>query len=221
MAVLAVVLALGGCGTGTGTGTGGTGEGTSAAASGRDLQATGLATSPPAEAPATPLPEIPVSSAALEDRPALTGPAPVRFQAPDLGIDVAVEAVGLDDRGAMGLPANPSIAAWYRFGAAPGAAAGSVVVAAHVDSLEYDIGPFARLAAAPAGTRFLVTTADGTTHEYALTMTEVVPKEQVDWSAAFARDGAPRLTLVTCGGDFDYDARRYLSNVLVTAEPTG
>ena len=28
-----------------------------------------------------------------------------------------------------------------------------------------------------------------------------------------------RLTLVTCGGEFDYDARRYLSNVIVTAAP--
>ena len=141
---------------------------------------------PAAVAPPSSLPDIPVSSAALEDRPALQLPAPVRFTAPDLGIDVPIEAVGLDDLGRMGLPADPAVAAWYRFGAAPGGP-GSTVVAAHVDSLVYDIGPFAKLADAPAGTRFEVTTADGVMHEYQLAATEpIVPKEQVDWSGAFA-----------------------------------
>lgn len=165
------------------------------------------------------VPDIPRSSAALADRPQRSAPAPVRLVVPELGIDVPVEAVGLDDQGRMALPANPAIAAWYRYGSAPGSEAGSTVIAAHVDSLVYDIGPFARLADAPAGTRVEVTTADGVVHAYAFASTAVVPKESVDWSDAFARDGSPRLTLVTCGGEFDYDARRYLSNVIVTASP--
>jgi len=177
--------------------------------------------SPPVARTAASTPEVPRRSAALADRPPVSAPAPVRLVAPDLGIDVPVEAVGLDDVGRMGLPANPSVAAWYRFGAAPASAAGSTVIAAHVDSLVYDIGPFAKLADAPAGTRFEVTTADGVVRAYALASTEIVPKESVDWSRAFARDGSPRLTLVTCGGEFDDDARRYLSNVLVTATPVG
>lgn len=165
------------------------------------------------------IPDVPRTSASLAERPALSAPAPVRLVIPDLGIDVPVEAVGLDDQGRMGLPANPAIAAWYRFGSAPASATGSTVIAAHVDSLVYDIGPFARLAGAAAGTRVEVTTADGAVHAFAFTSTAVVAKESVDWSAAFARDGDPRLTLVTCGGEFDYDARRYLSNVIVTAAP--
>ncbi|WP_448004103.1 class F sortase [Agromyces bauzanensis] len=176
------------------------------------------AVSAPPPSPAA-VPDIPRSSSALADRPPLSAPAPVRLVVPELGIDVPVEAVGLDDQGRMGLPANPAIAAWYRFGSAPGSATGSTVIAAHVDSLVYDIGPFARLADAPAGTRIEVTTADGLVHAYTLESTAIVPKESVDWSGAFARDGSPRLTLVTCGGEFDYDARRYLSNVLVSAVP--
>lgn len=174
----------------------------------------------PAPTPA-PVPDIPRSSASLAERPALTAPAPVRLVVPDLGIDVPIEAVGLDDQGRMGLPANPAIGAWYRFGSAPGDATGSTVVAAHVDSAVYDIGPFSRLAGAPAGTRVEVTTADGLVHAYAFQSTAILPKESIDWSDAFARDGSPRLTLVTCGGEFDYDARRYLSNVIVTAMPIG
>lgn len=176
---------------------------------------------PPPKPEVTPeaVPDIPRSSSALADRPPLSAPAPVRLVVPDLGIDVPVEAVGLDDQGRMGLPANPAIAAWYRYGSAPGSGTGSTVIAAHVDSAVYDIGPFARLADAPAGTRVEVTTADGVVHAYTFASTAVVAKESVDWSGAFARDGSPRLTLVTCGGEFDADARRYLSNVIVTAVP--
>lgn len=172
-----------------------------------------------AQAPATTA--IPLISAALDDRPPLTGPRPVRLVAPELGIDVPIESVGLDDEGRMGLPADPSVAAWYSYGVAPGDPAGSAVVAAHVDSLEYDIGPFARLADAASGTVFDVTSADGTVREFALESTELVLKGTVDWSTVFRRSGAPVLTLVTCGGEFDWDARRYLSTVIVTARAVG
>ncbi len=43
----------------------------------------------------------------------------------------------------------------------------------------------------------------------------------MDWVAAFDRAGPPRLTLVTCGGEFDYENRRYLSNLVLTAIPAG
>ncbi|ANJ25750.1 class F sortase [Agromyces aureus] len=170
----------------------------------------------PAAAPA-----IPMVSAALEDRPPLNGQPPVRLSVPDLGIDVPIEPVGLDDEGRMGLPANPATAAWYAYGVAPGDPSGSAVIAAHVDSIEYDIGPFSRLAGAPSGTLIDVTSADGTVRRFALDSIDTVLKGTVDWSSVFRRDGAPVLTLVTCGGEFDWSARRYLSSVIVTAQATG
>ena len=50
--------------------------------------------------------------------------------------------------------------------------------------------------------------------------------ERIDKSALpvdrlFARDGAPVLTLVTCGGEFDRATRNYRQNVVVTARPQG
>ena len=173
-------------------------------------------TTAPAPAAAA-LPEVPRRSADLAGQP-LPASAPVRVQVAALGIDMAIEGVGLDGD-AMALPANPAVAAWYRYGSAPGSPAGSTVVAAHVDSLIYDLGPFAELAEAPAGTEIVLQTADGVAHRYEIASVAVVEKPAVPWSAVFDRSGPPRLTLVTCGGEFDYGARRYLSNVLVTAEP--
>ena len=174
-----------------------------------------------AEGSATPtpaaVPEVPRRTADLAGQ-AAPASAPVRVQVPSLGIDMPIEGVGLDGD-AMALPANPAVAAWYRYGSAPGSPAGSTVVAAHVDSLVYNLGPFAELADAPAGTEIVLQTADGVAHRYTIASVDVVEKPAVPWAAVFDRLGPPRLTLVTCGGEFDYDARRYLSNVLVTAEP--
>lgn len=174
----------------------------------------------PSPAPVSPaaVPEVPRQSASLASLPAPVS-APVRVRAASVGIDMPIEPVGLDDGSAMALPANPAVAAWYRYGAGPGSAAGATVVAAHVDSLAYDIGPFAQLADAPVGTEIVVDTADGGTHRYTIASVDSVEKPTVPWASVFDRTGQPRLTLVTCGGEFDYEARRYLSNVIVTAVP--
>ncbi len=193
----------------------------------------GIATSTPAPAtgapevtvrPSTPAPTVPAvprRSAALEDNRPVLPPVPDRIEIPDLGIDVTVRPVGLDDQGRMGLFDDPSIAAWYQWGPAPASPAGSTVIAAHVDSLEYDLLPFARLKDAVAGTQVVVTDAAGTRHPYAVQSVQVVEKADVDWNAAFDRAGPPRLTLVTCGGEFDDENRRYLSNLVLTATPAG
>jgi LPXTG-site transpeptidase (sortase) family protein len=178
------------------------------------------ASRPAAAAPPVAVPDIPRQSTALEDQP-VAPPPPSRLEVPALGIDMAVQPAGLDGQGRMGLFDDPAIAAWYRFGPAPASAAGSTVIAAHVDSLQYDVLPFARLRDAAPGTEVVVTDAAGTRHVYAVQSLQVIEKSDVDWDAAFDRSGAPRLTLVTCGGEFDYEQRRYLSNLVVTAARVG
>lgn len=195
-----------------------------------DGAATGTATAPsarPAEgesrpaaaAPPAAVPDVPRQSASLEAQQAAKPPAPTRIEVPALGIDMSIRPVGLDADGNMGLFDDPAIAAWYQWGPAPASDAGSTVVAAHVDSLEYRVLPFARLRDAQAGTQVFVTDAAGTRHAYAVETLQVIEKGAVDWAAAFDRSGGPRLTLVTCGGEFDYQARTYLSNLVVTATP--
>ncbi|MDY7542701.1 MULTISPECIES: class F sortase [unclassified Cryobacterium] len=195
-------------------------------------------TRPPATSPSTPSlappsttpsptatpPAVPLLTGASADirsvqaaEPELV--APVRIRIGALGIDMGIEAVGLGDSGGMGLPKNPAIAAWYKFGPAPASAAGATVIAAHVDSLEYDIGPFSRLASAPAGTEIVLSLADGSERRYSVASVALTLKPDVPWPTIFDRTGPARLTLVTCGGEFDYTARRYLSNVIVSATP--
>ena len=155
--------------------------------------------------------------ASLANQPPVAA-APTRVSVPSVNIDMAVESAGLDAAGSMALAANPDTASWYRFGPAPGAV-GATVIAAHVDSLRYGLGPFARLADVPAGTEIVVADAAGIDHRYAVESVQSTTKTEVPWPTIFDRTGAPRLTLVTCGGEFNYTTRQYQSNVIVTAVP--
>lgn len=219
VAASAVVGLLAGCAAPP-PGIGGAAPSPSSGAAAEETEAADGASRPAAAAPPAAVPDVPRQSASLEDRPAAP-PAPTRLEVSALGIDVSVQPVGLDAEGRMGLFDDPAIAAWYQWGPAPASDAGSTVIAAHVDSLQYDVLPFARLRDAAPGTEVFVTDAGGTRHRYAVQGLQVIQKADVDWDAAFDRTGAPRLTLVTCGGEFDYENRRYLSNLVVTASPLG
>ena len=85
----------------------------------------------------------------------------MRLVVPDVGIDMAVDPVGVRDDGEMQIPEDADRAGWYRFGPAPADAAGATVVAAHVDSVQTGIGQFARLRDVAVGAALTVTTADG------------------------------------------------------------
>ena len=181
--------------------------------------ATPTATPSPSGAAAAPaVPEVPRVDAGLPASiPAV--PEPARVEVPALGIDVSVLPEGIDDAGALALPEDPGVASWYRYGPSPFAAAGSAVIAAHVDSLQYGLGDFASLAGAAPGTEVVVSSADGSTARFAVVSVETADKTGVPWATVFDRTGGPRLTLITCGGEFDYSTGHYLSNVIVTAAP--
>lgn len=144
---------------------------------------------------------------------------PVRVQVPAAGIDVTVQPVGVGSDGLMELNDNPSIATWYRYGSDPLSPTGATVIAAHVDSLEYGLGPFAKLKDLPVGTQVVVTTVDGVLHSYAIASVQKILKQQLPIGQIFQRDGPRQLTLITCGGQFNYDTLHYSDNVVVTATP--
>lgn len=147
-------------------------------------------------------------------------PDPARLAIPALGIDAPVVAVGIEDDGEMEIPADVDQAGWYRFGASPGAE-GSAVIAGHVDSRTQGLGIFARLRELEVGARVDVAFADGTSEVFVVTARQEIDKPTVPLDAVFSRSGSPRLTLITCGGEFDATERSYRSNVIVTAVPAG
>lgn len=145
---------------------------------------------------------------------------PTRVQVAAAGIDVTVVPVGVEADGLMELPPDVSIAGWYRFGSDPGSETGTTVISAHVDSLEYGLGPFSQLKSLTNGTEIVVTSADGSARTYAVESVQSVLKAELPLDQVFDRDGAPRLVLITCGGQFNSTELNYSDNVVVVAVPT-
>ena len=171
----------------------------------------------PTDAPAAPaVPVAPATPPPPED----DGGAPVRVAVPARSIEVPVDPVGVAEDGQMEIPPLAERGGWYRYGSDPGDAAGTTVVAAHVDSVaSAGTGPFVRLVDVVPGDEVRVDLADGSTRTYVVDAVTRFPKSEARWPDVFTRDGPPRLALVTCGGTFDRGTRHYRDNVLVTASP--
>ena len=144
---------------------------------------------------------------------------PVRLQIPRIGVDAPVDPVGLDARGDLAVPYQVQTIGWYQFGPAPGSVKGSAVLSGHVDSAQQGLGAFARLGDLQAGDLITVSDATGRRILYRVAAKEAFDKSDVPMAQLFSRAGAARLTLITCGGDFDSAARSYVDNIVVTAVP--
>lgn len=157
---------------------------------------------------------MPVVSAAPQAP--VTVAQPRSLSVPDASLSVPVVPVGVLADGFMEIPEDPDIAGWYRFGPAPASGAGNTVIAAHVDSATYGIGPFSRLR--DLGVGAAVTVADESGRDWAFTVesvTEYVKSELPE--ELFARSGERTLVLITCGGPFDSTLGHYRDNVVVVA----
>ncbi|NDU76423.1 sortase [Actinomadura sp. DSM 109109] len=144
---------------------------------------------------------------------------PVELAVPSAGLRAAVVPVGVDPAGAMALPGDVSRVGWYRYGPLPGSSAGSAVLAGHVDSRRSGLGALAALRRVSPGDLLDVRLADGRTVGYRAVARQTIGKEAMPLEELFARDGGPRLTVITCGGPFDTRSGRYRDNLLVTAVP--
>jgi hypothetical protein len=162
------------------------------------------------------LPEVATRPAAPTDHE--QRPPPVRLSVPALGVDSAVDPVGVEPDGQMTVPAEVDRVGWYRFGPAPGGE-GSAVIAGHVDSRTQGLGAMAPLRSAAVGDEVVLIDAAGTTTRWRVVSRELIEKQVLPLDRLFTRAGPPRLTLITCGGPFLPEYRSYRDNVVVVAEP--
>ncbi len=144
---------------------------------------------------------------------------PAQLQIPTLKIDAPVVPVGVEATGEMAIPQDIHTLGWYEYGPSPGASAGSIVVVGHVDSATQGLGTFFYLRTITAGTTITIITADGQQRQYQVVGLQAYPKTSIPLADLFSTAGAARLTLITCGGQFDEATRSYTDNIVVTALP--
>lgn len=174
------------------------------------------ASTTPGAAPTGQLGSHPAKLAELQ---AVAARAPVRLVVPDLKVDAPIQSVGTDPAThGMSLPSDATHVAWWSLGARPGDAAGTMVLAAHVDWNHVE-GLFFHLGTLRRGAVVTVVTAGGARQPYRVISSHRLPKLDLSSQDLFTRAGSPRLVLVTCGGAFNYAAHSYLDNVIVYTEP--
>lgn len=171
----------------------------------------------PAPVPPTDVVEVPVTSAAVP--PPAARIAPDRLVIESIGVDMPVVDVGVEPGGQMQLPVDPAVAGWYRYGPDAAATAGHVVLAAHVDAVDYPIGPLANLRDVAVGSTIAVMAADGSTRTWVVESLTYYEKAALPTDELFAREGDPALVVITCGGPFDASTGHYRDNVVAIAKP--
>lgn len=143
---------------------------------------------------------------------------PVGLAIEQAGIDAGIERLRVVD-GAMQDPSGPWEVAWYEN--LGNLVAGNVVMAGHIDY--WNVGPsvFYNLTSVQPGDEIVVSGDDGKRYPYSVEWirqfdSATMPLDDV---AGPTRDQT--LTLITCGGAFDYVNGQYLQRTVVRANRSG
>jgi Sortase domain len=163
----------------------------------------------------------------LDPKPPLPSPVaqppiptalPVRLFLPTLNLHPPVEPLGVDRWGAMDTPNNIWDVGWYNAGPVPGAP-GDAVMDGHAG---YPGQPliFGRLAKIQPGEPIWVVLADGSKQVFTVTSVQSWPATSMP-PTMFEPYGPPRLTLITCDGQFNSDNKTYASRLVVEAVYAG
>ncbi|MCS0638615.1 sortase [Streptomyces sp. LP05-1] len=148
---------------------------------------------------------------------AAPGSPPLTVTVPGHLADTPVDPVTGRPDGSLDVPDAPTRLGWWALGGSPGAGGGTVLLAGHLDSAEGP-GPFEALHDVPIGARVRVASADGARHGYRVVARRTHLKAELP-SDLFRADGARRLVLVTCAGDYDPVAGAYTENLVLYAVP--
>lgn len=152
-------------------------------------------------------------AAAASAAPAAPQP-PTALELPSLGVRAAVSPIATE-AGALNPPDDPRQVGWWSGGAVPGADRGAAVVTGH--TVHTGGGAFDDLEQLAVGDPVAVS-SPGRAVDYVVRSVRVLSRDELAArsQALFARDGGPRLVLVTCE---DWDGTAYRSNVVVVARP--
>ncbi len=174
-----------------------------------------------------PTPEATETPAALPDTPALSPigpPAPIgiptRLRIPAVGIDAAVEVVGLDREGAMDTPKDFDETAWYELGPRPGEP-GNAVINGHVDSAALKRGAvFWNLPQVQPGNLIIVIGDDESEHRFIVTSLQAYTPQNVPVDQIFGPADGAHLNLITCDASTPFNRRtgEYGGWLLVTSD---
>ena len=139
---------------------------------------------------------------------------------PRFDIDAPVVIRGVDANNVMETPNGPKDVAWYDFSGKPGFGS-NAVFSGHVDYINYGPAVFWNLKDLEQGDLIEIRLDDGTVYKYKVATRQSVPAIGLSEDVLRAIIGPSQqdvVTLITCGGTFDYSTDQYDERVVVRAE---
>lgn len=145
---------------------------------------------------------------------------PMEIAIPSLKIRAHLVDVGLEaGTNKMVIP-SPEKVGHYTLAAPIGAAAGSTLLAGHVNNPDWSPGALWNLAKAQKGALAYISDPAGKQFIYKITTSRTIMRQPLP-ADTYALDGAPQLVLVTCAGTPGPDGAvlNYDQNTIITAVP--
>jgi hypothetical protein len=145
--------------------------------------------------------------------------APVGLTVDAAGIDAGIEALQVVN-GAMQDPTGPWVVAWYENLGSLGSI-GNIVMAGHIDY--WNVGPsvFYNLSTLQPGAEISVSGEDGMAYPYTVEWVQQFDSTSMPLDEVIGPTDGQALTLITCGGAFDYANGQYLQRTVVRANRSG
>jgi LPXTG-site transpeptidase (sortase) family protein len=162
---------------------------------------------PPTNVRPTPAPN---NSGTIADN----GPGiPAHLRIPAIGVNAAIERVGVASDGTMAVPVSEWDVGWYRRGYLPGSL-GNAVIDGHLDWIN---GPavFWNLAKLIPGDAIYVTDDKGVQRKFVVTTVVAYPYDNAPLNNIFGDSNQAHLNLITCSGDYSRTARNYNKRLVV------
>lgn len=144
---------------------------------------------------------------------------PVRIQIPKIGMNAAVEQVGLGGDGSVNVPSSWWTVGWYNLGYKVGDA-GSAVMSGHYDTNTGAAAVFFRVGSLSPGDIITVTNGNGSVLKFKVYKKEAYPWDQMPLSTIFGSAGRVQLNLITCSGTWDRTTKNYSHRTVVYSELT-
>jgi LPXTG-site transpeptidase (sortase) family protein len=139
---------------------------------------------------------------------------PIKIQFKEKVLEV--EEIGVEEGGFLGVPTTWYTAGWYKDGPKPGEE-GNVIVDGHYDTNTGAPGAFWELKDLQVGDRVLLTDKLGRVFEYFVNGKSFISINDPERSKVFDGTKDRALTLITCGGVWDYKSSTYDKRLVITA----
>ena len=142
---------------------------------------------------------------------------PARLQILAIGVDSAIEEVGLTSDRAMDVPKNINNIGWFDLGPRPGEV-GTAVIDGHYGISKGRASAFDNLYKLRKGDKIDITDQTGAIISFIVTGNRRYDPKSEETSVFSSSDGKSHLSLITCEGVWDDSTKSYTERLVVFAD---